>query len=266
MRIKALILALACVGVACNPETVRLVYRFQEGTETTYRLIANAKAEWDVAGPGRGSYRVAFDVTETVEEVDDGGATVLVEMVPLPEGSSEQGLPSPGLERRNFSLRLGPRGDVMEVLEVDDVPARNLDPDQLAFIGTYRPPLAEDEVRLGGEWSGHRAVQLGSGFQDIATTGLLSGLSRDGSHDLAEIGFTGQSPLEWFTVLPQGEASLTGDAETRGTAILDITAGGLRSATSSTEGSFDVRVIPGSGEAPITGTLHLDLDLEVRRI
>ena len=263
MRITALILALACVGVACNPETVRLSYRFDEGAETTYRLVASAQARWDVGETGRGSYRVAFDVTETIEEVDDQGAIVVVDMVPLPEESREQGLPSPGLDRRTFTLRLGPRGDVMEVLELDNVVAQNLDPDQLAFIGTYRPPLAEEPIRLQGEWAGRRSLQLDSGFQDIATTGMLSGLARDGSHDLAEIGFTGSSPVEWVTFLPQGEARLTGDATTDGSAILDVTEGYLRSATSSTVGEFEVRVIPGDGQAPITGVLHLDLDLEV---
>ena len=266
MRIKALVLALACVGVSCNPDTVQLSYRFEQGTETTYRLIANATARWDVGGAGKGSYQVAFDVTETVEQVDDEGATVLVQMVPVPEESREQGLPSPGLERREFSLRLGPRGDVLEVLLLDDVPGQNLDPDQLAFIGTYRPPLAEGAVRLGSTWSGRSALQVSSGFQDIETDGELSGLRRDGSDELAEIEFTGRSPLEWVTVLPQGEASLSGDAATSGEAVLDMTGGSLRSATSTTEGSFEVRVIPGSGEAPITGTLDLDLDLEVVRV
>ena len=227
-------------------------------------MTAKAEAEWDIAGPGRGSYEISFDVTETVESKDDEGAIVSVEMVPT--NAEENGLPSPGLERRTFSLRLGPNGEVLEVIEVDGIAAEVLDQDDLAFIGTYRPALPEGLVTLRDEWSEELEIQLGSKFQQIETTGELLGFRRSGALRLARIGFTGRTSLEWVTALPQGDTQLNGSAETNGTALLDIETGTLQEATSSTSGAFNVRVLPGDGAAPIVGTLTLDLELTVERV
>jgi hypothetical protein len=196
--------------------------------------------------------------------VDDDGSVLVVEMVPI--DAEENGLPSPGLERRSFSLRVGPEGDVLEVLQLDGIEASALDHDELAFIGTYRPPLPDGPVKLRDEWSDQRAIQLGSEIQEIETMGTLMGFSREGQSELARVAFTGTSPLEWITNLPQGEAQLTGIAATEGTAMFDMGAGNLDRATSSTRGDFQVRVIPGGGAAPITGTLRLDLELHVERV
>ena len=250
--------------VACRPDSVDLVYDFDEGTTQTFRMTAHAEAEWDIAGRGKGSYDVSFDVTETVESADESGSVVVVEMVPT--GAEERGLPSPGLERRSFSIRLGPNGEVLEVLRLDDVAANDLEQDELAFIGTYRPPLPETDVALGDDWSQERQIQLGEEFREIQTTGELTGFRRVGSDRLARIDFTGRSPLGWVTALPQGRASLTGDASTLGTALFNIGSGSLEEATSSTRGEFSVRVLPEDGEAPIVGTLRLDLELTVERV
>ena len=251
--------------VACRPDTVDLAYSFEEGDTRTFRMTAHAEAEWDIAGRGQGSYDVSFDVTETVESVDESGSVVVVVQM-IPTSAEERGLPSPGLERRSFSLRVGPDGEVLEVLRLDDVSASDLGQQELAFIGTYRPPLPPNDVGLGDDWSQEREILLGEGSQEIETTGSLVGFRRVGSRRLARIGFTGTSPLGWITALPQGEAQLAGDASTRGTALFDIGAGGLAEATSSTRGEFSVRVLPGDGEAPIVGTLRLDLRLTVERV
>lgn len=250
--------------VGCLPDSVDLSYRFEEGTTRTYEMTAHAEAEWDVEGPGRGSYDVSFEVNETIQKVDVDGAVVVVEMVPT--GAEENGLPSPGLERRSFSIRLGPNGEVLEVLQLDGIDASAVDHDELAFIGTYRPPLPNGEVRLGDEWSDEREIRLGSDFQQIQARGELTGFRREGRAKLAKIHFTGTSPLEWITALPQGEAQLTGEATTDGAAMLNILEGYLEEAGSSTRGEFEVRVVPGDGAAPITGTLILDLDLTVERV
>jgi hypothetical protein len=207
---------------------------------------------------------VSFDIEETVSTVDADGSILLVEMVPT--DTEENGLPSPGLERRSFSLLVGPDGEVLEVLQLDGIEASALDPDELAFIGTYRPPLPRLPVRLRDEWTDQRTIELSSGIQEIDRTGTLVGFARDGDGELARIAFTGTSPLEWITSLPQGQAQLTGDAATEGAALFDMGAGNLDEATSSTSGVFQVRVIPGGGAAPITGTLRLDLELTVERV
>lgn len=264
VKLRLLSLAIMVTVGACLPETVELAYSLEEGRTVTYRMTARAEAQWDVGGPGRGSYEVSFDIEESVTTVDADGSVLVVEMVPI--DAEENGLPSPGLERRTFSLRVGPEGDVLEVLQLDGIEASALDHDELAFIGTYRPPLPDEPVKLRDDWSDHRAIQLGSEIQEIDTTGTLVGFARAGESDLARVAFTGTSPLEWITNLPQGEAQLTGTATTEGTAMFDIAAGALDRATSSTRGDFEVRVIPGGGEAPIDGTLRLDLELLVERV
>ena len=263
-RLKLLAAAtLLLVAVACRDDSVAFVYRYPEGDSTTYRLLANATAQWDIGTRGSGSYTVEFEVTETVESEDDDGAVVSVEMRPV--DVEEQGLPSPGAQTRSFTLRLGPKGEVLEVIEVDDIPASILEPDQLVFIGTYRPPLPLDDVRLHDEWEARQDVELTGVSQAIVTLGTLERLDKDDDGDKAELGYSGDGPLRWSTRLPQGDAELTGTADTRSEAIFDLELGNLRGASSSTIGDFNVRVVPDDEEVPITGTLHLELELEVER-
>ncbi len=247
--------------LACNRDTIALRYRFDEGTVATYRMDATATAEWDIEGGGGGSYDISFTVSETIESITGDAATVVVDM--QPESQDERGLPTPGLERRTFSLRLGPNGEVRAILNLDGVAGRQLDNEQLAFIGTYRPALPDVPVTLHDTWSARQEIASGATFQQLDTTGRLDALHRDTRGRIAEIEFTGEGPLRWETELPQGTALLDGDAHTRGDAIFDIDAGMLRSATSVTAGDFDVRIVPGEGQAPISGTLHLELELTI---
>lgn len=268
MHLRTLLVLGLVVGgsSACRPDAVEIAYRFEIGQTISYRMTARAEAQWDIGEPGAGSYQVAFEVTETVRSTDRDGAVVDVEMIPIPEDTREDGLPSPGLERRSFSLRLGEDGEVSEVLQLDGIEASVLDQDQLAFIGTYRPPLPPGPARLRDVWSDERRIRVGSSVRQIDTEGMLVGFRRDGDLRLARIEFTGRGPLEWVTTLPQGEAQLSGDAATAGTGLVDIDAGTIIEATSSTLGDFDVRVVPPGGLAPITGILHLDLRLSVERL
>lgn len=264
LKVLALSVSLALAATACRPDTVELAYRYPTEGTITYRMDAHASAEWDIGGKGGGSYDVAFEVTETVESSEGDGVVVSVLMVPLEV--EEQGLPSPGAKQRSFALRIDPNGEVLEVLEVDGVPAQALDADELAFIGTYRPPLPVDPIRLHDTWRSEQEVQLGSVFQQVASTGELDGLRRDGEDPIARLAYSGEGPLVWATTLPQGEAELTGSATSESEAELDINGGFLRAASSTTSGTFEVRVDPGGERAPIVGTLRLDLDLDLRKV
>ena len=265
MRRALILLSLifALIATGCRSDTVRLTYRLDAENVQTYRMEARAQASWDIGGRGSGSYRVTFDVTEAVRSVDASGAVVAVVMAP--DEVTENGLPSPGPGERSFTLRIGAGGEVLEVLEVDGVSAEALEPEELAFIGTYRPPLPTREVRLLDTWSSDQDLALGSVFQQVAATGQLTALDIDHGDPVAELRFEGAGPLGWTTRLPQGEAELTGTATTVNDAKLDIEDGHLDSSNSLTEGIFDVRIAPAGGEAPITGTLRLDLHLSLRR-
>lgn len=263
-RVVVLSLTLVVTATACRSDTVELAYRYPANGQITYRMDASASARWDIGGPGSGSYKVAFEVTETVESSEGDGVVVSVLMVPVEV--QEQGLPSPGAKERSFALRIDPNGEVLEVLEVDGVPAQALDPDELAFIGTYRPPLPLEPIKLHDTWRSEQEVQLDAVFQQVASTGELDGLRRDQVGPIALLRYSGEGPLVWTTTLPQGEAELTGSATSKSQAELDIDGGFLRAATSTTSGDFEVRVDPGGEKAPIVGTLQLDLDLTLRRV
>lgn len=250
--------------VSCRPDTVQIEYRFPQDARLTYRLVAQAEAVWNIGSPGNGSYEVTFEVTEAIRSSDDDETIVAVTMEPVEV--TEDGLPSPGAESRSFTLRVGTRGEVLEVLEVDDVPARALDADQLVFIGTYRPPLAVEPIRLHDEWEARQEVRTRSSFHQVATEGELVGLGRDEDGRIARLLYEGAGPLSWTTELPQGAAELTGSVRTRSRATFDMDGGFLRGSRSSTTGNFDVRVETEAGTLPLTGTLHLDLDLEIERI
>lgn len=262
MRVRA-VFVVTFILVACKPDTVALHYRFAEGSTITYRMDAHAEADWQITGTGSGSYDVSFDVTETIRSLDDEGATVSVQMIPL--DATEEGLPSPGLETRSFSLELGPSGEVLRVLDVNGITATALDPEEVAFIGTYRPALPEGPVRLHDSWSATQELTGGTAPQQLETIGVLDALGRDAGGDLAYIDFDGEGPLLWSTRLPQGDSSLDGVAKTSGRAVVDIEDGFLRKASSMTAGDFDVRIAASGGRAPIGGTLHLELELMIRQ-
>ncbi|MGH2755780.1 MAG: hypothetical protein ACRDLB_15295, partial [Actinomycetota bacterium] len=155
---------------------------------------------------------------------------------------------------------------VFEVIEVDGVPAAAIDQDELAFIGTYRPPLPLEGVTLGDSWPAEQQVNVGSVFQQVRSTGHLESLDVSAEGDLADLSYSGEGPLVWTAALPQGDASLTGSATSRAEARLNISGGYLNRARSSTRGDFEVRVKPIQGRAPISGTLQLDLELEIAQV
>jgi hypothetical protein len=250
--------------VACRRDTVPLNYQFEPGAGVRYRMEARAEADWNLQGRGRGSYTALFEVTERVMEDTGDGAVVSVTMEPL--SVDEQGLPSPGLDPRSFTLRAGPNGEVLEVLEVDGVPAGILDNDQIGLIATYRPPLPIDPVRLNGTWNAQQQLELPSVFQQVSTIGRLTRLDRDALGRVARLEYIGSGPLVRSLVLPQGQAELEGSTELTIGAAFDIDNGLLREADSSTTGTFDVRVIPPDQRAPVVGTLDLDLEVTLRRI
>ncbi len=256
--------AAAALLAACRPDTVALNYRFPTGNEIRYRMEARADASWELSGRGQGTYRAVFEVTERVLETSNDGALVSVVMTPI--DVDEEGLPSPGLDERSFTLRAGPNGEVLEVIEVDGVPAGALDNDQIGLIATYRPPLPLEPTTLNGTWNADQELELPSVFQQVTTIGRLTRLDRDAQGRTAQLDYSGSGPLVRSIALPQGQADLTGSTEIAISAHFDIDRGLLRGATSSTTGRFDVRVLPPDRRAPIVGNLRLDLDVELTQI
>jgi hypothetical protein len=250
---------LALLAPSCRSDEIELAYEYEAGSSLTYTMTAEARANWDIGGEGSGSYRTTMDVTETIESIDEGA---IVSVVMEPVEVEEEGLPSPGTEERSFILRIGPSGEVLEVIEVDGVPASALDQEQLSLIGTYRPPLPLDPVGLGDTWRSEQQVRLPSAFQQIVTVGELESLNVHDGGAIAEVSYDGEGPLAWTTALPQGDAELTGTTTSTSRATVDIERGYLQSASSTTAGDFEVRAVPASGEA-LSGTLHLELDLRL---
>ncbi|MCA1704110.1 MAG: hypothetical protein LC808_12940 [Actinobacteria bacterium] len=266
MRRLRTILALTLLFslAACRTDKLDLAYRFSEGTVLKYSMHATAAASWDIGGTGEGSYDVTFEVVEAVQAVEEDGAVVAVSM--SPESSSSHGLPAPGPDARSFTLKVGQNGEVREVLEVDGISAQDLNPNDVAFIGTYRPPLPLEPVPLQGSWRSRQEVQVGSVLQELATLGTLTALDRDRNGRTATMVYRGEGPVSWRATLPQGAADLTGTAATSSDAVLDIDGGFLRSAGSTTSGNFDVQVLAQNGGAPLDGTLHLELYLDLRKL
>lgn len=249
------------VLVACRPDGVVLTYDLVAGDSRTFVIGARAEAAWDLGGPGRGSYSVEFEMTETIVSASGGRATVRIEMIPL--AFEEDGLPSPGAAQRTFELELGSKGEVIEILEVDGIPASMLDPDQLVFLGTYRPPLPTDRAGIADTWESEQQLELAGSFQQLVTVGTLTSLDRDQAGAFARLAYTGRGPLIRSLDLPQGEARLTGNAESTARVVFDISRGALRRAASTTTGSFDVRIVSGADDAPVSGSLELTLDLTI---
>ena len=267
MKARAYVLVLVAMTlVSCRPDSVDLRYHYDGPVEDLeYVLTAHARADWQIGEPGGGSYTVRFHVDEHIQPQEGGGAIVDVTMTPIEV--REEGLLPPGSEERRFQLELGPNGEKLDVLELAGVPATELDDDELAFVGTYRPPLPLEPVGLGDTWDAREELSLESVSQHISTTGVLEGLQRneDGNR-VANLSYEGTGPLSHVLALPQGEATLSGDTSVTIDADFDIDRGVLLRANSTTEGTFEARVIPEGEEAPITGTLELRLELTIREV
>ena len=256
-----------CAG--CRPDTVELAYKFPEGSTLSYEMISSVRATWDFGTQGEeseeapgsrggGSYEVVFDVTETVDSVDDGGATVTLT---LERTKVEQdNFPPP--TNSSFTVRVDRSGSVTDVLEVDGVAASLLEPEQTSVIRTYRPQLALVPVRLYQEWPGTQEFQ-GSEFQQLSLVARLERLDRDQEGDFAEFSYRGNGPLLGSFEMPQGTAELSGSATTRGDALLDLDNGVLRSARSSTVYEYEANVVPLDAGTPLTGPLTVEQDLAI---
>jgi hypothetical protein len=253
----------ALVFPACRPDTVALVYRYEDGATLRYRMTADAHAAWNIVEPGNGSYSVVFDVSEEVVAVDGAGAVVEITLTPIEV--SEEGLPAPGTEERSFELRVGSSGEVREIVSVDGVAAANLDPDELSFIGTYRPPLPLEPVALHGAWRSRQEVRVGNAFQSTVSTGELESLGADKRGEFAELVYSSRGPLSWSLSLPEGKADLEGAARSSGDVTFALGDGLLRTAHSRTEGDFTVAIARTEAE-PVTWGLHLELELHLELI
>lgn len=265
VRLRLIVLLFALLAaVACRPHTVDLVYRFEEGQSLTYDLTAEARASWDIGGSGEGSYRISYLVTESV--VSAGAEEATIEVVMSPVSVEEEGLPSPGPEDRTFTMRVGQNGRTLEVLRVDGVAAESLDPNDLVFIGLYRPPLPLERVALDDRWATTQDLSVGEVSQEGSSTGRLEALQVAAGSKVAELVYEMAGPIEWSTQLPQGAAELAGSSLTEARTTLDIDNGRLRGAESSTEGEFEVTILPRGGDAPLAGTLRLDLELALESV
>ncbi|MDQ3619158.1 MAG: hypothetical protein M3391_03400 [Actinomycetota bacterium] len=263
-RVVVACFVLVLVAVGCRSDEVSLTYEYEVGQTLTYLVEATAHAEWDIGGTGEGSYRWVAEVFERVEEVDDEGA--LVEVTLAPTDVEEEGLLSPGSDDKTFSIRIDDKGRVLEVIEIDGVPAEDLDPEEVAFIGTYRPPLPTDAIRLREEWAAPPPPITEEGFQQLVSFVELDRLDRDVDGRTASISYSGESPLTRTTTLPEGDAELAGSASISGEAIVDLDGGFLRESTTTTEGDFEVRALPSDEGSPLSGSLHQVLELHLERI
>ena len=257
-----MLLALSAIAfVGCRPDTVELAYDFPTGTTLNYQMVSTVDANWDIGSEGEGSYRVVFDVTEEVQEVDDESAVVSLDLTRTEVEEDNFTPPSDS----SFTVRVDEHGAVLEVIEVDGVAASLLEPEQRSLILTYRPLVAVEPVRLHEEWDALQEFE-GAEFEQLKLVGKLEKLDRDEQGDFAALSYTGSGPLIGSRELPEGNAELSGSTRTVGEAIVDLDDGLLRTARSSTNYDFDVNVIPQDAANPIAGTLEIEQDLELTKV
>src|SRR3712207_4988902 len=110
----ALVALSAIMLVGCRPDAVELAYRFPTGTTLTYEMVSTVNASWDIGTEGSGSYRVVFEVTEEVQEVDDESAVVSLDLTRTQVEEDNFTPPSDS----SFTVRVDAHGAVLEVIEV----------------------------------------------------------------------------------------------------------------------------------------------------
>lgn len=250
------------VLVSCSKETVEPVYSYPAGT-ARYRLEATGAARWNVGGRDSGSYRISYRVKETIRRTGSG-ALVTLELTPT-DVEQDKLLPL-GSETRSFTLRLGAKGEVLEVVEVDGLPPRDLNPDELTLIAAFRPPLPIGAVAVRDRWRSDQAVELDGVSERLTTRGRLDALGVDSAGEFARLSYEGSGTLTGRPSFEFGRAGLEGPITTRGTGIFDLGGGFLRQGRLVTTARFEVELDRRRQLPAIVGTMRTELRVDVERL
>jgi hypothetical protein len=257
------LLALAGLGVlaGCDPDTVRLTYRPEVGDVERYevRVRAVTEVQLGTAPPERREDSVVLTAEHTVVQAGSDGVRVQVVL----SGGEE--------EPRRFVVVFDRSAQLREVESIEGLPEEALGTFGIAEIFPAAAGAPPDEPLAPGErWVIDEEVVLPGAPAPTVLRGrgrLLELGVVDGT-PVARIESRSELPLSAVRPSSRGEVHLEGVQVGDYRATHELDDGSVRDASSSTEGRYDIEVVPppGSGGRPVSGSLVVRVESETRRL
>lgn len=261
---KAVALLLLVATAACRDDTVPVTFRPEVGAVYRYEVTVRSRSEVRLPGeePEVHDEEITLQSKQTVLEAGRDGVRV---QVILGDASGSV---------RTFAVRFD-RAAQLESVEADDGGEVSDDEPGVLGLSEIFPAAAgaPPERRLGpGErWTIDDSVRLPGSSAPAALTGSgrLVGLAVQDGEDVARLATTVQLDLSTEQQTAEGDlVRLDGFQRTEQRASHDLDDGAVRSASSTTEGTYRLHINPPFGQQrePVEGTLLVRVTSTTRRL
>ena len=246
------------VLAACRPDTVEVAFRPPVGARYHY-LVDVTKVRTLQLGtdpPQRTVDDARIEADETVLTSGPEGVRVRVE------------LRRAGSAPRLFVVLFDRAAQLTAVETIEGLPASILEPFGLSEIfpaAAGAPPARA--LRAGEQWTIDDNLALaGSAPARLRGSGRLVSLGVVGGRNVASIRSSTQLPVTTSSALQGGQLAIYGAEHTVSTASRELQDGAVEEAASTTTGSYQVVLTPGSQQStPVTGTLTIEVQSRTKR-
>jgi hypothetical protein len=233
---------------ACRPDTVRLSFRPRPGAHYRYEIRVRSVTTIRLGDePARTTTDAAVLVADhTVLSPGPGGARVRVE------------LHRTGSQTRTFVVRLDRAAQLQEIERIEGQPAGAFGETGLTEVFTPAASAPPDRpLHPGDRWAIGRRIRLADSTSSrLSGTGRLIALGIVRGRKTAQVRSTTTLPIVDEARLGRGRQQLRGVEVTDATTIHDLTDGAVEKSRSTARGTFDVVVLPPSGQGEgVTGRL-----------
>ena len=264
MRRWTFVVVLLLAVTACEDDTVRVSFRPEVGAVYRYEVTVRSRSEVRLPGeePEVHEEEITLQSKQTVLEAGPDGVRV---QVILGDASGSV---------RTFAVRFD-RAAQLESVESDDAGEVSDDEPGVLGLSEIFPAAAgaPPEGRLGpGErWAFDDQVSLPGTIGAAALTGggRLVALAVQDGEDVAKVATSSRLELETEQQTAEGDlVRLDGVQVTEQRASHDLDDGAVRSASSTTEGTYALEISPPFGQLrePVPGTLRVSVTSTTRRL
>ena len=258
--VAAVVVAIALVGSACDPDTVRVAFHPRPGARYSYKVDVRSvtTSRLGDAEPTRSVDAAVLRADHLVLSDDGGRVRVRVQ------------LRRPGTPTRTYVVRFSRRAQLEDVETVEGLPASVLGRLELPEVFPSAAGAPPDRpLAPGDRWHTTDRLQLpGGGNGTVEGVGRLVELGVVGGRKVATIVSQTRLPLVTESQVRGGTLSLDGVEISDVKARRALADGSVLTADSTTRGTFNMRLAPPSGSpgGPIPGTLTVEVRSKTRRL
>ena len=227
---------------ACADQRVRVTFRPDEGARYRYEITVSSTSDIELEGrePERREDDLVLEASHRVLSAGRDGSRVEVVLRPRND-------PAGG---RTFVVRFDRAAQLSEVQRIEGLPADVLGELGLSEIFPAAAGAPPDRaIGPGDGWAIDEDLRLpGLAPTRLTGTGRLVQLGVVGGHDVATLTSRTELPVRRQTSSGEGDIELRGVQRTRTSASHRLDDGSVERADSTTSGTFDLHLLPPSGD------------------